>query len=175
MLHRIFYIFLLPLEISHDKTLHNFCFLPNIVKIINKRTIIQVWLVAQVGETKMGTFFWKPEIYRSVWKTCWRQNVKYHCTTRRKVARLILDSVTGICHWLKPSVRTMALVLTQSIREMSTRNISWGIKVRRANNFTTFMCQFSWNLGNLTFWKNFGLVQACKRTALLKWNDFYVE
>jgi hypothetical protein len=41
MLHRIFYMFLLPLEISHDKMLNNFCFLPNIIKVINTRKNIR--------------------------------------------------------------------------------------------------------------------------------------
>jgi len=37
----------------------------------------------------------------------------------------------------------MALGLTQPLTEMSTRNISWGVKaagVFRADNLTTFMC-----------------------------------
>jgi hypothetical protein len=55
-----------------------------------------------------------------------------------EVPRLILDGVIGICHWLKPFVRTMTLVLTQSITEMSTINIFWEIKDSRADNFTSF-------------------------------------
>jgi len=31
-------------------------------------------------------------------------------------------------HWHNPSGRTMALGSTQSLTEMSTRNISWGVK-----------------------------------------------
>jgi len=44
---------------------------------------------------------------------------------------------------------TMALELTQHLPEMSTRNISWGIKAAgvRAVNLTTFMCRLSRNLG----------------------------
>jgi len=48
------------------------------------------------------------------------------CATNRKVAVLIPDGVTGIFHSHNPSVRTMALGLTQPLTEMSTRSISWG-------------------------------------------------
>ena len=53
----------------------------------------------------------------------------------------------------------MALGLTQTLTEMNTRNISWGVErpVRRADNFTTFMCRLSWNLGASTSWKPRGL------------------
>jgi len=53
------------------------------------------------------------------------------------------------CHWSfsrhNPSGRTMALGLTQPLTEMSTENISWGVKrpVHRAENLTTFMCLLS--------------------------------
>jgi len=48
--------------------------------------------------------------------------------TSQKVAGSIPEGVILIFHWLHPSGRTMALGLTQSLREMSTRNVSWGIK-----------------------------------------------
>jgi len=53
----------------------------------------------------------------------------------------------------------MALGLTQPITEMSTRNISWGLRrpVRRADNLTIFMCRLSWNLGTSNSWKLLGL------------------
>jgi hypothetical protein len=41
----------------------------------------------------------------------------------------IPDGVIGIFHWHDPSGRTMALGSTQLLTEMSTRNISWGVKV----------------------------------------------
>ena len=52
-----------------------------------------------------------------------------------------------------------ALGLTQPLTEMSTRNISWGVKrpVRRADNLTTFICRVSWNLGATTSWSPRGL------------------
>ena len=44
----------------------------------------------------------------------------------------IPDGVNGIFHWHNPSGRTMALGLTQPLTEMSTRNISWGVKAAGA-------------------------------------------
>jgi hypothetical protein len=71
--------------------------------------------------------------------------------TSRKVAGSIPDGVIGIFHWHNPSDRTMALGLTQPLKEMNTRNIFWGYRrpVRRADNLTTFMCRMSWNLNLL--------------------------
>jgi hypothetical protein len=40
----------------------------------------------------------------------------------------IPDGVNGIFHGRNSSGRTMALGLTQPVTEMSTRNISWGVK-----------------------------------------------
>ena len=64
--------------------------------------------------------------------------------------------------WHNPSGRTVALGSTQPLTEMSTRNISWGLRrpVRRADNLTTFMCWLSWNLGASTFWNLQGLSRA---------------
>jgi len=55
-----------------------------------------------------------------------------HCASSRKVAGSIPDSVIGIFHGQIPSGRTMALGLIQPLTEMSTRNISWGVKAVRA-------------------------------------------
>jgi hypothetical protein len=38
----------------------------------------------------------------------------------------ISDGVTGIFHLYNPSGRTTTLELTQPLKEMSTRSISWG-------------------------------------------------
>jgi len=40
----------------------------------------------------------------------------------------IPDGVIGIFHLPNPSGRTIALGLTQSLTEMGTRNISWGVE-----------------------------------------------
>jgi len=81
------------------------------------------------------------------------------CATSRKVAGSIPDGAIGIFHWHNPSGRTMALELTQPLTEMSTRNVTWGLRrpVRRADNLTTFMCRLSWNLGASTSWNPQGL------------------
>jgi hypothetical protein len=47
-----------------------------------------------------------------------------HCATNRKVAESIPDGFNDIFHGHNPSGRTMVLGLTQSLTEMSTRNIS---------------------------------------------------
>jgi hypothetical protein len=69
------------------------------------------------------------------------------------------NGVIRIFHWHNPSGHTMALVLTQHLTEMSTRNISWRVErpVRRADNLTTFICRLSWNLGVSPSWKPRGL------------------
>ena len=55
----------------------------------------------------------------------------------------------------------MALGLTQPLTEMSTRNISWGLRrpVRRADNITTSII--------LNLLEPSGPVQACNGIALL--------
>jgi hypothetical protein len=52
-----------------------------------------------------------------------------HCAASQKVAGLIPDGVTGIFHWHNPSSHTMALMLTQPLKEVSAKNISWGVQV----------------------------------------------
>ena len=49
-----------------------------------------------------------------------------------------------------------ALLPTSSNR-MSTRNISWGVKVHKVDNLATFMCWLSLNLGASSSWKPQGL------------------
>jgi hypothetical protein len=55
-----------------------------------------------------------------------------HCATSRNVLGSIPDGVIGIFHLHTPSGRTMDLGLTQPLTEMSTRNISWGVKAAGA-------------------------------------------
>jgi hypothetical protein len=57
--------------------------------------------------------------------TRWRSWLRY-CGTSRKVAGSIPDGVTGIFQSLNPSGRIVTLGSTQSLTEMSTRNIFWG-------------------------------------------------
>ena len=51
---------------------------------------------------------------------------------RYKVAGSIPDGVIGIFHRHNPSSRTVALGSTQPPTEISTRNISWGVKAAGA-------------------------------------------
>ena len=51
-----------------------------------------------------------------------------HCATSRKVAGSTPDRVIGIFYLHNPDGCTMALESTQPLTEMSTRNISWGVK-----------------------------------------------
>jgi hypothetical protein len=82
-----------------------------------------------------------------------------YCSTSRKVAGSIPDGVTGIFHWRSTSGRTMALGLIQSATEMSTRNISSGLRrpMRKTDNISSVMCWLSWNLGASTSWNPQGL------------------
>ena len=57
---------------------------------------------------------------------CWWRSWLRHCATGRKVAGSIPDGLIGILYWRNPSGPTMALELTHSLNEMSTRNISCG-------------------------------------------------
>jgi len=97
-----------------------------------------------------------------------------HCATSRKVAGSLPDGVTGIFHSHNPS----GLGLAQQLTEMSSRNISWGLRrpVRRADNLTTFMCRLSWKTGSLSLLEPSGPVQVCAAIAvpflLLNYNKF---
>ena len=85
--------------------------------------------------------------------TRWRGWLR-HCATSPKVAGSNPDRVIGIFHWHNPSGCTMALGLTQPLTEMSTRNISWGVKAAGASGWqpTTFMWRLSSNLGASSSW-----------------------
>jgi len=74
----------------------------------------------QISSTCLTIWSILPTLYRRNWLT--------HCATSRKVAVSIPEGVIGINHWHNLSGRTMALGLTQPLTEMSTRNISWGVK-----------------------------------------------
>ena len=59
------------------------------------------------------------------WGKRWRSWL-INSAISRKVAVSIPDDVIGIFHWHNPSGRTIALGSTQTLTEMSIRNISWG-------------------------------------------------
>ena len=55
-----------------------------------------------------------------------------HCATSLRVAGSIPDGVIGTVHGLNPSGHTMALGSTQSLTEISTRNVFWEVKAAGA-------------------------------------------
>ena len=61
-------------------------------------------------------------------KLCHLRDEKGHCSTSRKDEGSNPDGVIGIFHWHNLSGRTMVLRSTQPLTEMSTKNISWGLK-----------------------------------------------
>jgi hypothetical protein len=63
--------------------------------------------------------------------TQWRSWLR-HCATSWKEAGSIPDGVIGIFHSLNPSGYTMALGSTQSLTEISTRGLPWGVKAASA-------------------------------------------
>jgi hypothetical protein len=90
-----------------------------------------VWFIVERSTSQM-TYAGYPTIQTILclnqqWRTWWRSWLR-HCATSRKVAGSIPNGVTGIFHWHNPSGHTMALGLTQPPKEMSIRNISWGVK-----------------------------------------------
>ena len=82
-----------------------------------------------------------------------------HCATSRKVAGLIPDGVIGIFDWHNPSDLTITLGLTQRLTEISTRNISWGVKVAGARSCAD--CLEIWQL------QPPGTLRACTEIPLL--------
>ena len=91
-----------------------------------------------------------------------------HCATNRKVAGSIADGIIGIFHWHNPSGSTIALGLTHPLTEMSTRNISWGVKAAGAYGWQPYHLHFPIVLksGSLNLLEPSGSVQACNGTAL---------
>jgi hypothetical protein len=65
---------------------------------------------------------WQENIYN-------REEMKEHPENVKELSHSA--HAIGI-EWNNPSGRTMALGLTQSLTEMSTRSISWGVKVAGA-------------------------------------------
>jgi hypothetical protein len=70
-------------------------------------------------------------LYFNTWAMQWRSWLR-HCARSQKVAGLISNGVTQIFHCNAPSSHSMAQGLTQSVKEMSTRNISLGVQVAGA-------------------------------------------
>ena len=97
----------------------------------------------------------------------WRSWLKHCATTSQKVAFSIPDGVTGIFYWHNPSGRTMTLGLTQFVTEMSTRNITWGVKVAGAWGWQPYHIHVPIVLksGSRNLLEHSGPVQTCNGTA----------
>ena len=69
----------------------------------------------------------------------------------RKVAGSIADVVIRIFHWLHLSGHTLSLEQSQLLPQISTRNVSWEVKVAvlGAHKLTTFVCRLSRNFGSV--------------------------
>jgi len=89
--------------------------LPHVLIVVAGRSYVSVYVRPQKGPRDTRWHSWLS-----------------HCATSRKVEGSIPFGVFGIFHWHNPSSRTMALGLTQPLREMSTSNISWGVKAAGA-------------------------------------------
>jgi len=65
----------------------------------------------------------------------------------------------------------VALRSSQPLTAISTRNISWEIKLAgaKADNLTIFMCLFSWNLGASTSWNPQSLSKPVMGLFLFLW------
>ena len=102
------------------------------------------------------------------WGTRWHSWLR-HCATSWKVAGSIPDGVIGIFHWHNPSGRIMVLGLTQPLTEMSTRNISWEVKVAGAYGWQPYHLHVPNALksGRLNLLEPLGSVQACNAIMIL--------
>jgi len=74
----------------------------------------------------------------------------------------------GIFHWHNPSSRTMAFGSTQPLTEMSTRNISWGVKAVSALGWQPYHLHVPTVMksGSLNLLQPSGPVKACSGIAL---------
>ena len=99
--------------------------------------------------------------------TRWRSWLR-HCCTSRKVAGSIPDGFIGIFRRHNPSSRTMALGSTQPLTEMSTRNISWGVKAGGAYGWQPYHLHVPIVLKSvsLNLLEPSGPVQSCNGIAL---------
>ena len=108
------------------------------------------------------------ELYKfKYWGTRCRSWLRY-CTTSRRVADSIPDGIIRIFSWRNHSGCTMALGSTQSLTDMSTRNISWAVKAAGEYGWQPYHFHVpsilkSWSLNLL---EPSGPVQACNGIAL---------
>jgi len=124
----------------------------------HKFTVKRLRFLFSVGTIIFTTF---TTCFDICWGTRWRSWLR-HCATSQKVASSIPDGVIGIFHWHNPSGRTKALGSTQTLTEISTRNISWGVKADDTYGWQLYHLQVSTVLksGSLNPLEPSGPVQA---------------
>ena len=94
----------------------------------------------------------------------WRSWLRHYATSW-KVAS-IPNGVTGIFHWHNHSSHTMALGLTQFLTEMSTRNISYRVKVAGVYGWPYHLhVPTVFKSGSINLLELSGPVQACNGIA----------
>jgi hypothetical protein len=98
------------------------------------------------------------------WRS-WFMQVATSC----KVSGLIPDGGTGIFHWHNTSCCTITLGFTQPLTVMSTRNISWEVKVAGAYGWQPYHLHVLIVLksGSLNLLEPSGPFQDCNGIALL--------
>ena len=91
-----------------------------------------------------------------------------HCDISRKVVGLIPDGVIGIFLWRNPSGCTVALGWIHPLAEMSSRNISCGVKAADVYCWQPYHLHvlIVMNSGSLDLMVPSGPVQVCNRIAL---------
>ena len=82
--------------------------------------------------------------------TRWHSWLRHCSTTGRSWVLFQMVSLEFFIDIILPA----ALWSTQSLIELSNRNIFWVVRwpVHRADHLTTIICRLSWNLGASTFW-----------------------
>ena len=102
-------------------------------------------------------------------ESCWWRSWLGHFAKSRKVTGSFLGRVTRIFHWHNPSGRTMALGFSQPLIELSTRNISWGVKAGGAYGWQPYHLHVTIDLksGSLSLLEPSGPVQACNGISVL--------
>ena len=110
---------------AQSAVFQDFCFrwmLLRVVRFIGVNVSGEAASLPSTSFTAKRTHQVSPK-YTWLWR-CWPR----HCATKRKVAGSIPVGVIAIFHWHNPSGRTMTLALSEPLTEMSTRNITWGVK-----------------------------------------------
>jgi len=88
--------------------------------ILKLSLTLKIYLPQYVNKT----LFEGSVISWGIWWLIWLR----HCATSQRIAGLIPSGVREIFHWHNPSSCCLALESAQPLTEMSTRNISWGVK-----------------------------------------------